>query len=333
MRDHGGDLDRAIAQYGGMPRDWLDLSTGINPDAYPVPDLNARAWTALPTKADLRALEHAAARAYGAQGPLVALAGAQAAIQLVPRLQPNTPRPTPRPCARVLGPTYNEHGAALRAAGWAVDVVVGLEDLAGADLAVVVNPNNPDGQAHDPQALERLAPTVGRLVVDESFGDVTPGLSMVPGLHIGPSNIMVLRSFGKFYGLAGVRLGFALGQRAEIDHLREMAGPWAVSGPAVAIGQAALRDTDWHIRTRAALVTGAARLDALACAAGWTLVGGTSLFRTYRTPDAATAQARLATHHIWSRIFPYDPHWIRLGLPPQTRWPQVDAAFEAKLKD
>lgn len=319
MRDHGGNMDQAIARFGAG--DWLDLSTGINRRPWPLPPLPETAWRALPTRADQQALAALAAQTWGAAPGVagLALGGAQAAIQLVPRLAPPGR-------ARVLSPTYNEHAACLAAEGWEVTPVPSLADLAGADLAVVVNPNNPDGQTHDPQALLALAGQVGRLVVDESFGDITPALSVLP--RAGDPRLVVLRSFGKFYGLAGVRLGLAFGAPEVIARLSAMAGPWPVSGPAIAIGRAALADGAWAGAMRAQLAQDAARADALAAAAGWRLAGGTTLFRLYDTPGAAAAQEALARHHIWTRIFPWSDRLLRLGLPgPEAEWDQLARAL------
>ncbi len=318
MRDHGGNLEAAQAAYGGI--DWIDLSTGINRRPWPMPALPPEVWTALPTAGARAALVAAAAQAYGvAPAQVLPLAGAQAAIQLYPRLRAPG-------AARVLAPTYNEHAAALRAEGWALREVGTLDDLAGADLAVVVNPNNPDGRRWSPEALAALAQRVGVLVVDESFGDPHPGLSVAADVG---DRLIVLRSFGKFYGLAGLRLGFLLGAPEVVARLAEMAGPWSVSGPALAAGALALRDTDWQRATIARLADDAARLDLAAARAGWALVGGTALFRTYATPDAAAAQEHMARRAIWTRRFPYSDTWLRLGLPDGAEWGRV----EQTLKD
>lgn len=300
MRDHGGNLDWAKLTWGGS--DWIDLSTGINRVPYAVGDVSPEAWTALPTTASMDRLLAAARVRYKTTANIVAVSGAQAAIQIIPRL-------TAPGLARVMGPTYNEHAACLRAAGWRVEEVLEWSDLAGADLAVVVNPNNPGGQVVAQSELLALLGSVRRLVVDESFADATPGKSVagseVPGL-------IVLRSFGKFYGLAGLRLGFAIGNAEDIAALTEMAGPWAVSGAAIEIGTRALLDAAWSAATIARLREDVTRLDAIL---GWRLEGGTALFRLYWVPDAEAAQAQFARHQIWSRIFPYSQTWIRLGLP------------------
>ncbi|MEM9248932.1 MAG: threonine-phosphate decarboxylase CobD [Pseudomonadota bacterium] len=321
-RLHGGDPSGAMERYGGAWDDWLDLSTGINPVPYPVPPLSARAWTALPTAGAVAALEATAARAYGTTAPVVALAGAQAAIQLVPHLAEGRE-------ARVLGPTYEEHAGALADTGWQVREVHTVDALEGADLAVIVSPNNPDGAVHSPDALRALAETVGLLVVDESFADAAPHPTCTTGLEPHSGRLIVLRSFGKFYGLAGVRLGFLIDGAGLAPRVRQLAGPWNVSGPAVEIGQAALADTTWRTQTRARLVRDAARLDRCAHAAGWRRVGGTPLFRTYHVRDGWAVREALAAHRIWTRAFPYAPDWLRLGLPgSDADWARLDAALQ-----
>lgn len=319
MRDHGGNLDQAMARFG--PGDWIDLSTGINRRPWPLPALSEAAWRNLPTKAAQASLVAQAAASWGvaAGAAGVALGGAQAAIQLVPLLRP-------KGRAAVLGPTYNEHAACLSAEGWQVSTVPRLADLAGADLAVIVNPNNPDGRSFAPETLLALVGQVGLVVVDESFGDVTPDQSLLP--HAGCAGLLVLRSFGKFYGLAGVRLGFAFGTEADIAALSRMSGPWPVSGPAIEIGSRALADTVWAKAMRAQLAADAARADALAEGAGWQLVGGSDLFRLYDTGAAKAAQDRLARQQIWSRIFPWSETLLRLGLPgAEPEWQRLAAAL------
>ena len=271
MRDHGGNIDAAIARFGG--NDWIDLSTGINREPYPVPDLPLSDWTMLPTHAAKAAAVAAARVAYKTDAPMLATAGAQAAIQMIPRL-------TAPGIARILGPTYNEYGAALRNAGWQVEQVTDFDALAGADLA-------------------------------------------------GASNLIVLRSFGKFYGLAGLRLGFAIGCENDIARLTEMSGPWPVNGAALRIATQAFNDSAWAEATILRLRAEAIKADELAKTAGWAALGGTELFRLYETPDAQAAQETLARHQIWSRIFPYSNRWLRLGLPGgDVEWARFARALE-----
>lgn len=315
MREHGGNLDLAQQRFGGRAEDWIDLSTGINRVPYPVDEVSSRAWSALPSRAEIDVLHQAARHAYRTSAPVVAMGGAQAAIQLLPQLA------APRR-ARILAPTYNEYAGVLSAAGWDVEEVGELDALAGADLAIVVNPNNPDGRRHMPEDLLALLPRVDRLVIDESFADADPQLSLAseadrPGL-------LVLRSFGKFYGLAGLRLGFAIGNAADVVRLTAMSGPWPVSGAAIAIGCQALRDDAWAEATSARLARDCVRLDAMVLSQGWRLIGGTPLFRLFQTPHALAAQERLACGQIWSRVFAQEPTWLRLGLPgSEAEWARL----------
>ena len=239
----------------------------------------SRHWSALPSRSDIESLHQAARHAYATKAPILAMGGAQAAIQLLPGLAAS------RGLARILAPTYNEYAAVLAAAAWDVTEVFDLDALAGADLAVVVNPNNPDGRRHDPNELLALLPRVGRLVVDESFADAIPGLSLAP--EAGRPGLLILRSFGKFYGLAGLRLGFALGSEADVTALAAMAGPWPISGAAIEIGRRALLDRDWANATSMRLAKDSLRLDGEVRSQGWMLVGGTQLFRLYETGDGA----------------------------------------------
>ena len=318
MRDHGGDIDRAAGRFGGAA--WIDLSTGINRRPWPAAALSPHALTALPTAADRAGLVAAASALYGTPPEqILPLAGASAAIQLLPQVLAGRR-------AAVLSPTYNEHAASLRAAGWQVAEPLDPQALAGADLAVVVNPNNPDGRSLTPERIAALAATVGHLLVDESFADPRPELS-VAGRR--PENVTVLRSFGKFWGLAGLRLGFAIGVPELLARLAERAGPWSVGGPALEIGTAALADAHWHGETVTRLSEAALHLDQIVTP-HWPLAGGTHLFRLYEAPDAGAARDRLARAGIWSRIFPWHDRWIRLGIPgSREEFDRVERALTA----
>ena len=301
-RDHGGGLDAAVAAYGGQRADWLDLSTGINPVPYPVGDISAEAWTALPDQGAMNRMLKAARRFWNVPDTLeiVAANGASALIAAIPHVWTGQRVAIP-------GPTYNEHRAAFAANGWIVS-----DDAP--DVRVMVHPNNPDGRLWTPSDL------IGSCVVDESFCDIAPDESL---LRVDAGQI-TLKSFGKFWGLAGARLGFAICTPEVAVRLRDQLGPWAVAGPALEIGARALGDIAWAEATRARLAADAARLDELV---GWKPVGGTDLFRTYEVPDAAAMQDKLARGHVWSRNFPYSKTWIRLGLPAPDRWDQLKAAL------
>lgn len=308
-RDHGGNLDAAVDRFGGQRDGWLDLSTGINPAPYPVPPIPGTAWTALPDVTAREALIAAARRFWSVpdEAGILPVAGASAAIAHIPFL-------ADRGRVAIPGPTYNEHAASFAAAGWEVT------DKTPQGASVHVHPNNPDGREWCAQDC-----TGALRVIDESFCDVTPDMTLIS--EATTPGTLVLKSFGKFWGLAGLRLGFVIGDPALLARLDAMLGPWAVAGPALAIGTHALQNTTWASETRARLEQDASRLDRLMLAQGAKLVGGTSLFRLYDVEDASLWQTRLARHHVWSRIFPYNSRWLRLGLPPGDGWAQLEAAL------
>ena len=311
-RDHGGGLDAAIARYGGKRADWIDLSTGINPVPYPVPELAEDVWTALPDEGAVTALEVAARDFWMVpeEAALLAAPGASALIANIPRL-------LPKGRVQIAGRSYNEHQAAFDGAGWQV-----TSD--GPKARVIVHPNNPtgvmwSGQDEAPGARELL-------VIDESFCDIALGNTHVREMSTIPG-VVILKSLGKFWGLAGLRLGFAIGDPKLIGALKEMLGPWPVSGPALTVGRAALEDMQWANSTRQRLAVDVARMDASVQMKGAELIGGTALFRLFKVDNALKWQEKLAHGKVWSRIFPYDETWLRLGLPPADRWGQLEAAL------
>jgi len=320
--EHGGRLARARRRFPDAPDPFLDLSTGINPVSYPIPPLPPEAWTRLPEPEAVERLQAAAASAYGAADPamVVAAPGTQLLISLMPHILPHAR-------VMVLSPTYVEHAAAWAAAGARVTAAPTLADLAGAATAVLCNPNNPDGTRHTAAALLDLAGTTGLLVVDEAFIDFEPdAASLVP--HLLDDRIIVLRSFGKSHGLAGVRLGFALAAPDLAGRIRAALGPWAVSGPAIEIGAHALSDRAWAVAAAARCHGDAARLDALLTRAGFSIVGGTCLFRLASHRDAPRWFERLARAGILTRPFSEQPDWLRFGLPAHaSAWERLKAAL------
>jgi cobalamin biosynthetic protein CobC len=324
---HGGNLGEARRLFPDAPEPWVDLSTGINPFAYPVPPLAPELFQRLPEPDALSDLQTVSARSYGAMpAQVVAAPGTQILLPLLARLIPPGK-------AAVLTPTYAEHARAARLAGHQVSEVCSLADLASADLAVLVNPNNPDGRLIERESLLALADQMtarnGLLVVDEAFMDVGPeGASLADALY--DRNLVILRSFGKFHGLAGIRLGFALANPTIADRLRDQLGPWIVSGPALAIGTAALADTAWAGYMRAKLIETAARLDALLTGVGLEIAGGTSLFRLARSEGAGPLWETLCRHGILTRKFDNLPHHLRFGLPGnEAAWGRLEEALKA----
>jgi cobalamin biosynthetic protein CobC len=326
--NHGGDLGAARRRFPGAPEPFIDLSTGINPYPYPVRRLAADVFARLPSRADVQRLARAAAHAYGApsEDHIVPMPGTQIALPMVARL-------VPPGRALVLAPGYAEHARAAALAGHQVEAASRLDEGGAATLVIIANPNNPDGRLFARNDLLGLAAELrrrrGLLVVDEAFMDVRPpGLSLAP--DVDGANIIVLRSFGKFFGLAGVRLGFALAPPPLARKIAATLGPWAVSGPALAVGVNALADTAWIERTRARLDTSAQRLDAILADLALPLVGGTSLFRLVQTPAANALFQHLGEAGIWVRAFAENPKWLRLGLPGnEAAWKRLKAALVA----
>jgi cobalamin biosynthesis protein CobC len=322
---HGGALEVARRLVPDAPKPWIDLSTGINPHAYPLPELGAAAWSRLPESGALAELEAAAASRYGvAATSVVAGPGSQALIQALSRI-------LPRDAVGVLPPTYGGFEAAFAAAGGRVIEVKQLEDLHGLDVAIVVNPNNPDGRITARATLldlhERFARRGGALIVDEAFADFdSHGESLAPILP--GSSAVVLRSFGKTYGLAGLRLGFALASPDIEPSLRAALGPWPVSGPAIAVGIRALADSEWLEVMRARLGKDRARLDALLWEAGWRIIGGTRLFCLAAHANARAVFERLLAAGILTRPFADAPNWLRFGVPgDENAWERLAEAL------
>ncbi|KEX91591.1 threonine-phosphate decarboxylase [Pseudomonas putida] len=328
MLEHGGRLRKAAHDYGIDEADWLDLSSGLAPWPFPVPDIPQRAWARLPETND--GLEQAACDYYGTLQALP-VAGSQMAIQLLPRL-----RRTGK--VGVLSPCYAEHAEAWRRNGYIVREVLEQEVdffVDSLDVLVVVNPNNPTGLNLTPARLldwhSRLAPRGGWLVVDEAFMDNTPHLSVAPFAH--QVGLIVLRSFGKFFGLAGVRLGFVLAERKLLKLLAEQVGPWAVSGPTRVLGQACLRDTEGHVRQRERADEASARLATLLTRHGFQPQGGCALFQWLITERAEVLHEFMARRGILLRLFTHNSS-LRFGLPgDEADWARLDCAFDAFTRE
>ena len=310
---HGGDLAFATMRYARPRSEWLDLSTGINPLPYPVPDIAAATLAPLPDRGKLASLIAAARAAYGVATDVAvaAVPGTELAIRLLPQAAP------PGPVA-IVSPTYGSHSDAWRRSARLVSEVRTIADVpADAAVVVVSNPNNPDGRVCRPDALgevgQRIATRGGVLVVDEAYADVAPELSMAPRLNAVPC--LVLRSLGKFYGLAGVRLGFVAGAASFVERIAGHIGDWPVSTVAIVAGMAALTDGAWREATSARLTGDAARLRHLLSRHRLTVVGGTDLFVLVENDDAGNVHHALAGRGIWTRCFDDQPKWIRFGLP------------------
>ncbi|MBF9234884.1 threonine-phosphate decarboxylase CobD [Microvirga alba] len=325
---HGGNLHDAKARFPEAPEPWLDLSTGINPNAYPLTLPDPRAFTRLPSPQEVSHTEAVAARAYRISDParVAATPGSQAPIRLLPRLRA-------RGRVAIVGPTYSEHERSWVREGHEILAVTTLVEALSLtpDVVVVVNPNNPDGRVAHPAELASAAAELhqrgGWLVVDEAFGDLDDEASIAPQDLPGT---IALRSFGKAYGLAGVRLGFVVTAPALCARIREELGPWAVSGPALAIGAAALADDAWLAEQKVRLFEAAIALDRLLTGAGFHIVGGTRLFRLARHGAAPDWFVRLAKAGIWVRKFDHDPTILRFGIPQEETWTRLKQSLAAK---
>ncbi|MHB8346036.1 MAG: threonine-phosphate decarboxylase CobD [Acidiferrobacterales bacterium] len=309
MLEHGGGIIAASGQYGIPIGDWLDLSTGINPNSWPVPEIPAALWRRLPEHED--GLIQAAAGYYQSRS-LLPVAGSQAAIQIVPRL---------RGCCRVgvLAPSYSEHQYAWSCAGHSVvNIAAGEINAAIAELDVLVlcNPNNPTAVAFPAETLlswhAKLASKGGWLVVDEAFIDATPELSVAR--HAGKDGLIVLRSMGKFFGLAGIRTGFVFAWPQLLNAVQNQSGPWAISGPARWIASLALQDRKWQVSARESLAQSSAKLQTLLSRYDLAPAGSTLLFSWIMTEQAAVVHEMLARQGILTRYFAA-PSSIRFGLP------------------
>ncbi|MDE1160286.1 MAG: threonine-phosphate decarboxylase CobD [Neorhizobium sp.] len=330
---HGGNLARARALFPLAPEPWIDLSTGINPHSYPYSPIPANAFSRLPEPDALAKLCALAASAYGAPARemIVAAPGTQILLPIIAGLAKTAGAGKAGGGNRaiVLSPTYAEHARAAAMAGFEVSETDDLDRLAEGQLAIVVNPNNPTGRVVSRGDLLALAGLMrakgGLLVVDEAFIDVSEAEGVAD--HVGEGGLVVLKSFGKFYGLAGVRLGFAMSSPQIISCVDERLGPWAVSGPALHIAGEALADGAWQVTMREQLRRDAARLDGFMEQASVRVAGGTSLFRFVRDGKAQALYQRLGEAGIMTRRFEERPDDLRIGLPSDDEWDRLAAAL------
>lgn len=327
---HGGDLSVAETAFGQPRRGWLDLSTGVNPHAYPLGPLEPETMTRLPEAKALEDLKAAARTAYRwpENAAVVAGSGAQSMIQLLPYLRVRGP-------VLIIGRTYGEHAYVWARAGHQVKEAWSLSHASEAQVVVIVNPDNPTGRMTEPDELaklgEDLAARDGLLVVDESFADVSVETALAGRLP--KKGVVSLRSFGKFYGLPGLRLGFAAGDEEMVSELAGELGPWPVSGPALAAGRKALADEAWAANMRLQLTVESMRLDRILTDAGFEQIKGCDLFRTVRHARAGEIHRVLARQGVWIRAFDDRPDQLRFGLPGDDEgFARLDAALKTALR-
>ena len=322
MLEHGGRLRGAAQQYGIPLADWLDLSTGINPEVYPIRAIDPACWNRLPEDDD--GLEAAAAAYYG-NDRLLVLPGSQAAIQALPALF----SPVVVAC---LSPLYEEHPQAWERCGHKLRRLPNLQRMLAAMTPNVLlcNPNNPTAQSLPRQALldaaQQLRKRGGWLIVDEAFGDAEPEncIASVAGSDDAP-NLIVLRSLGKFFGLAGARVGFVFGAPDKLDRLREVLGPWPVSHPSRFVAKRALEDFAWQMAARKQLADDSQRLAELLAPLGE--VSRTALFCTVKTTQTNQLVEYFARRAILTRHYD-STDLLRFGLPAnEAQWQGLKAAL------
>jgi cobalamin biosynthesis protein CobC len=327
LRVHGGRIDAAALLYPSAPQPWIDLSTGINPVPWPVPQMPLVLYQRLPLAGDIARMTEAAVDGYGlpANAAMVPVPGSEIAIRLLPRML-GAGR------VGILAPTYGSHAAAWRDAGAEVQELAALPDPDIHDLEtlIVVNPNNPDGRVVARADLAAFAQswtaTGRRLIVDEAFADVRSEVSLLamPELPVGT---VVLRSLGKFFGLAGLRVGFVVVTEPDASAWRRLLGDWPVSGPACEIAALALRDAAWIAATRARLAADRRRLDGMLGRTWLKLLGGTDLFGLFEGPDGTDLLDHFARAGILVRGFAAAPRHYRFGLPAdEAAWRRLEAA-------
>ena len=322
---HGGDLTAATKEFG-LPEDqWIDLSTGINSASYPNTHLNAQIFRTLPKMSDMERLLNGARRFYrvNKDSEIIAGPGTQSILQNLPLLFPSRK-------IVILTPTYSEHQYTWEQAGNKVVPVNTLSAVPHDVIAVVVNPNNPDGRKHQVEDLLKLSENLELLVVDEAFCDNSPDLSIIP--HLAKHKILVLRSLGKFFGLAGLRLGFALGMPVITRQLAARLGPWAVSRPAIEIGTRALLDSSWFSEMQETLNSKSSRLNRILDKEKLSIIGGTDLFTLITTDHAFELYNALANAGILVRRFENHPKWLRMGLPGvEIEWQKFEFVLNSTL--
>jgi len=323
MLEHGGHLIDAANKYNIPLEQWMDLSTGINPNGWIIPEIPARCWQRLPEIGD--GLVSAAKQYYQCQS-LLPVAGSQAAIQTLPLLRKKSK-------VGVLKPAYAEHAYSWKNAGHEIveleaeKIEAHLESL---DVLILVNPNNPTGQSFDKEQLLKwhdiLRRHKGWLIIDEAFIDTTPEKSL--SNHQVIDGLIILRSIGKFFGLAGIRCGFVIGIEELLHTLNEKLGPWVISHPSRYVATAALLDQEWINQTQDELKQNSNRLAALLTKRGLKPNGKTDLFHWIKTPLAKQVYQNLAQQGVLTRLFP-QPLSLRFGLPKNNQqYVDLDAALK-----
>ncbi len=325
QHNHGGQLQAASQHYNIPLENWLDLSTGISPFAYPLPPVPVKCWQRLPETND--GLEVAAENYYGSPF-LLPVSGSQEAIQQLPYLFPIGQR------VGIIKPAYHSHQQAWQRAGHHVMGLTSSEieqKISEIDVLIIVNPTNPTAELFSPDTVmnwyKQLINNKGYLIIDEAFMDATPEQSVIskepkPGL-------IVLRSIGKFFGLAGVRLGFVWAENEILEQLASKQDDWSVSHPARWAGALALGDTTWQQQQQRRLLISSKRLKTVLETKFKTCVFHAALFAYFKGDQAQSYHRKLAENGVLIRLFE-QPLALRFGLPASNeQWQCLEGALES----
>ena len=312
LLDHGGKLDRNISLYGGLRSDWIDLSTGINKSSYPIPEIPKWIWENLPDESLLEEFQRSARKFWKIpdNAEIICSSGTSMIISALPSL-------FDKGNVDIYKPSYNEYETAFRQNGWNISA-------RNANARILINPNNPDGKIwHSDKILNN-----GKLtIIDESFCDLVPNNSLIN--YANNPGVIVLKSFGKFWGLAGLRFGCAIGLPETLKNLKRRLGPWPASGPALFIANNALSNHGWAKDTIKRLHNDVITLDKILIQNDLDVIGGTNLFRLISTPNANQLKNDLCKKYILTRTFPYSKHFLRMGIPSRDdHWKRVKSALK-----
>ncbi len=317
MLEHGGHLIEASEKYHIPLDQWIDLSTGINPNGWPIPAIPAECWQRLPETGD--GLLDAAKQYYQCHS-ILAVAGSQAAIQTLPLLRQKSK-------VGVLVPAYAEHAYSWKKSGHEVVELFDIDtQISELDVLILINPNNPTAQRFSKNQLlnwhQQLKQKNGWLIIDEAFIDSTPedSLSSYPTAE----GLIILRSIGKFFGLAGIRCGFVIASEVILNPLNELLGPWSISHPSRYIATTALLDINWQQQAQDELIKQSKRLNLLLESNRLKVTHKTNLFQWIKTDNAENIYHKLAQQGVLTRLFT-QPLSLRFGLPKdENQWQQLD---------
>ena len=311
---HGGDLSDAV-RVNRKIKKWIDLSTGINPNAYNDFNIDKTVYSHLPSGNQLAELMSIARGYYNLNQEIkiCAYQGAQGVINILPNIVNKNIHDT----IQILTPTYTEHYRVWNDHGFKIRLVTNIENELDPSIPfVLVNPNNPDGKLFQPKYLEELWERIrkagGFLILDESFMDGTPDMSF--RFDNCRDNVIVIRSFGKFFGLPGLRLGFVYGDNHYINKVSSLVGPWPISSSSLLIARKAMLDTVWISATITDLKMKSTALSNFLHDQKLKTVGDCYFFKTIELDNASQMHKALANHGIWTRIFNYNQKWLRMGL-------------------